>query len=273
MNSAMTLRRNRMRLSGRMSSGLLLTACIAVGPASQAQEPSPSLKQADADYRAGTAALTRNDLKTALTEFQSVVRLAPSAEQGHSALGAVLVRMGRVSEGTRELEKALAMKPGDSSAQLNLALAYQQSDEAAKALPLFARLEVEARAEKRPLALSILIPSPRLWLRIQILPWRIYISDLRARRNSSRALLVSWPGLINCLQITHLSPLSTVRSSPVLAMTRKPFRCWNTQSRVIRIPLRLPINWVWRCSAQIGWTNPSLFCKGPPRRSRRTPKC
>jgi len=161
MNSAMTLRRNRMRLSGRMSSGLLLTACIAVGPASQAQEPSPSLKQADADYRAGTAALTRNDLKTALTEFQSVVRLAPSAEQGHSALGAVLVRMGRVSEGTRELEKALAMKPGDSSAQLNLALAYQQSDEAAKALPLFARLEVEARAEKRPLALSILIPYAR----------------------------------------------------------------------------------------------------------------
>jgi Flp pilus assembly protein TadD len=94
-------------------------------------------------------------------DFESVVRLAPSAEQGHSALGAVLVRLGRVSEGTRELEKALAMKPGDSSAQMNLALAYQQSGQAAKALPLFAKLESEARAEKRPLALSILIPYAR----------------------------------------------------------------------------------------------------------------
>jgi Flp pilus assembly protein TadD len=126
-----------------------------------AQEPSASLKRADADYRAGSAALTRNDLKTALADFESVVRLAPSAEQGHSALGAVLVRLGRVSEGTRELEKALAMKPGDSSAQMNLALAYQQSGQAAKALPLFAKLESEARAEKRPLALSILIPYAR----------------------------------------------------------------------------------------------------------------
>src|SRR5580658_2769863 len=124
MNSAMTLLPNRMRLSAYASCGLLLAACIAVGSGSHAQEPSASLKQADADYRLGTAALARNDLKTALADFQEVVRLAPSAEQGHSALGAVLVRLGRVGDGTRELEKALAMKPGDSSAQFNLALAY-----------------------------------------------------------------------------------------------------------------------------------------------------
>ena len=126
-----------------------------------AQEPSAALKQADADYRAGVTALGRDDLKTALGDFQSVVKLAPSAEQGHSALGAVLVRLGRLPEGIRELEQALKMKPADASAQLNLALAYEQTGQAAKAVPLFARVEATARAEKRPLAASILEPYAR----------------------------------------------------------------------------------------------------------------
>jgi Flp pilus assembly protein TadD len=147
--------------SKRRSRGLLIAAWMTIGSVVYAQEPSASLKEADADYRAGSAALARNDLKTALADFESVVRLAPSAEQGHSALGAVLVRLGRVSEGIRELEKALAMKPGDSSAQMNLAIAYQQGGQAAKSLPLFAKLESEAHAEKRSLALSILIPYVR----------------------------------------------------------------------------------------------------------------
>lgn len=133
-----------------------ISAVLVAGVA--AQEPSAALKQADADYRAGVAALNRNDLKTALADFQSVVKLAPSAEQGHSALGAVLVRLGRLPEGIRELEQALRMKPGDGSAQLNLALVYEQSGQAAKALPLFAKVEASARAEKRPLAASILEP-------------------------------------------------------------------------------------------------------------------
>src|SRR5580698_7488165 len=94
---------------------LLLAALAALASAVFAQEPSAGLKQADADYRAGVTALSRNDLKTALTDFESVVKLAPAAEQGHSALGAVLVRLGRTKEGIRELEKALAMKPADAS--------------------------------------------------------------------------------------------------------------------------------------------------------------
>jgi len=137
---------------------MMLAVCAgaAMMAAVGGQEPSTALKQADADYRAGVAALGRNDLKSALKDFQSVVKLAPSAEQGHSALGAVLVRLGRLPEGIRELELALKMKPADASAQLNLALSYEQSGEAAKALPLFAKLEATARAEKRPLAASIL---------------------------------------------------------------------------------------------------------------------
>jgi len=141
--------------------GRLLLATLALTSLptlSDGQEASAGLKQADSDYRAGVAALNRNDLKTAQTDFANVVRLAPSAEQGHSALGAVLVRLGKTSEGIRELEKALSMKPGDSSAQQNLALAYQQSGQSAKALPFFAKVEATAKGEKRPLAISILVP-------------------------------------------------------------------------------------------------------------------
>ena len=135
-----------------MAAGLLVSAWTGGTQWVDAQEPSASLKQADANYRAGADALTHNDLNTALEDFQKVVRLAPAAEQGHSALGAVLVRLGRTNEGIRELEKALAIQPGDSSAQLNLALAYEQSGQAAKALPLFQKLEVAARTGKQELA-------------------------------------------------------------------------------------------------------------------------
>lgn len=126
-----------------------------------AQEPSSSLKQADADYRAGVAALSRNDLRAARGDFENVVRLAPAAEQGHSALGAVLIRTGEPAAGIRELEKALAMHPGDASAQQNLALAYEQIGHAARALPWFAKVEANARAQKLPLSPEFLAAYAR----------------------------------------------------------------------------------------------------------------
>lgn len=115
------------------------------------QEPSASLKEADADYREGVAALSRNDIKTAKSKFEAVVKLAPAAEQGHSALGAVLVREGQIAAGIRELQKALAIKADDGSAQMNLALAYEQTGQPANALPLFAKVESTAVAEGRSL--------------------------------------------------------------------------------------------------------------------------
>jgi tetratricopeptide (TPR) repeat protein len=115
------------------------------------QEPSPSLRQADADYREGVAALNRNDLETAESKFKMVVQLAPAADQGHSALGAVLVRLGQTALGIGELQKALSIDPADGSAQMNLALAYEQTGAPAKALPLFAKLESTAHSESKPL--------------------------------------------------------------------------------------------------------------------------
>jgi protein O-GlcNAc transferase len=130
--------------------GCLSVVSVAFTVMCGAQEPASNLKQADADYRAGVAALSRNDLPAARADFENVVRLAPSAEQGYSALGAVLVRVGETAGGIRELEKALAMRPGDTSAQENLALAFQQSGQAEKALPWFAKTEANLRLQKQP---------------------------------------------------------------------------------------------------------------------------
>ena len=144
-----------------MTVAIMLTALPARESRGLAQEPSSNLKRADADYREGTAALSRNDLNAALVDFQNVVRLAPAAEQGHSALGAVLVRLGRVSEGIHELEKALAIQPSDSAAQLNLALGYEQSGQAAKALPLFHKLAAASANANQPLSSRVLASYAR----------------------------------------------------------------------------------------------------------------
>jgi tetratricopeptide (TPR) repeat protein len=132
---------------------LVVSACVGWVVA---QEPSASLRQADRDYRDGLDALNRNDLKTAQSKFEAVTKLAPSAEQGHSALGAVLVREGQWAAGTRELEKALAIKPADGAAQLNLAMVYEQTGALAKAVPLFSKLEATAKSEHHPLSPTIL---------------------------------------------------------------------------------------------------------------------
>jgi protein O-GlcNAc transferase len=148
-------------LKMRLPAGFLLAALPALSCMGQAQEPSTSLKQADTDYRSGVAALSSNDLNTALADFEKVVHLAPAIEQGHSALGTVYLRLGRTSEGIRELKKALALQPSDRSAMLNLALAYEQSGEAAEALPWFAKLEAASRVDKQALPLNVLVSYAR----------------------------------------------------------------------------------------------------------------
>jgi protein O-GlcNAc transferase len=146
---------------GRLElSGLLVwfsLVCLSVG----AQDASPGLKQADAAYRAGLAALSQNDLQTALADFEKVVRLAPSAEPGYCDLGLVLLRMGKTQESVPRFEKALSLKPGDPEAQLNLAIAYEQLGQPAKELVLLARLDAAARAQKRPLPTDVAVMYAR----------------------------------------------------------------------------------------------------------------
>lgn len=142
-------------------SSAAIVAAIAISGIAFSQEPSAALKEADAAYRAGQAALAQRDLSAAQADFEKVVRLAPQAEQGHSALGAVLASRGQLQEGIRELQKALAMKPSDSSAQLNLALAFDQAGTPARAVPLFSELEAGARSQHRELPSYVLAAYAR----------------------------------------------------------------------------------------------------------------
>ena len=63
----------------------VLIAALVLTSRLAAQEVSPTLRQADADYPAGVSVLNRNDLLTAQSKLKEVVRLAPSVELGHSA--------------------------------------------------------------------------------------------------------------------------------------------------------------------------------------------
>ena len=117
-----------------------------------AQQVTPALRQADTDYRAALVALHSNDMKTAEERLQSVVRLAPQLEAGHSVLGQVLAREGKMAPAISELRKAVAINPSDSGAQLQLAMTYAQAGEDANALPIFSKLEADAAARKSPLS-------------------------------------------------------------------------------------------------------------------------
>src|SRR5271167_369307 len=94
-------------------------------------------KEAQGAYQAGTAAAANNDLQTAEAQFEIVVRLVPQIEEGHTALGTVLLRLGKLPQAIKELEQALTLKPGDESARTYLALAYEQTGAYRKAIPLF----------------------------------------------------------------------------------------------------------------------------------------
>lgn len=129
-----------------------IAAALLLCSAARAQ----TLQQADAIYRAGTAALARGDLGTAQTDFAQVVRLAPGAEPGHAALGLVLLDTGHLQQAVHELQVALSLNHADSGAQLNLANAYQELHEPAKAVALFAQMEAAARLQHHPLSAVVL---------------------------------------------------------------------------------------------------------------------
>jgi tetratricopeptide (TPR) repeat protein len=108
-------------------------------------------QQADAAYRAGSAAFSKNDYETARADFEKVIHLAPGGEQGYRALGLTLLRMGKAEESAPVLEKALSLEPSDSDAQLGLAIAYDRLHQPAKEIILLRKLDAAARARKHPL--------------------------------------------------------------------------------------------------------------------------
>ena len=115
--------------------GLATELGFATQTAPSARSQADINKEAQAAYQAGTAAAAKGDYKTAEAQLQKVVHLAPQIAEGHSALGAVLMRLGQFTPAIKELERALALKPADSFTQVNLAIAYEQTGAYKKAIP------------------------------------------------------------------------------------------------------------------------------------------
>ena len=115
---------------------LALVSFMAAGQ-SKTTPSAKTLKQADAAFHAGFAAREAGDLELARVKFSEVVRLQPQIAEGHMALGAVLVEMGKPDEGAKEFEKAAKIKPSDDGIEANLAIAYSQAGVPAKAIAHF----------------------------------------------------------------------------------------------------------------------------------------
>ena len=144
-----------MRSNRELISSIALWAALAAS-AQTHQVPTDQVKQADTAFKAGYAALINNDLQTAREDFQKVIKLVPQVEEGHSALGAVLLQLNLYPEAITELKRALKLKPEDAAAQTNLALALAGSDRNSEALPLFTAMERKAAAQGQTLPVDIL---------------------------------------------------------------------------------------------------------------------
>jgi len=88
-------------------------------------DPKAALQQADTAFRAGYQAMQAGKLNEAQQDFADVVRLAPQLAEGHVALGVSLMQLERAQEAIPEFETALKLKPGDSGAEANLAMAHE----------------------------------------------------------------------------------------------------------------------------------------------------
>jgi len=117
----------------RSATPTLLTLCaisfLAISAIAQGGKKNPpdAVKQADTAFHEGYAARQAGNLELARTKFAEVVHLEPKIAEGHEALGAVLVELGKPLEGAKEFEAAAKIKPSDDGIETNLALAYSQA--------------------------------------------------------------------------------------------------------------------------------------------------
>src|ERR1700758_2698828 len=85
---------------------------VTLGATAQAgkKNSADAVKRADAAFHEGFAARQAGNLELARTGFAEVVHLQPQIPEGHEALGAVLVELGKPQEGAKEFEAAEKIK-------------------------------------------------------------------------------------------------------------------------------------------------------------------
>jgi protein O-GlcNAc transferase len=122
--------------------GRMVVATFLAGAAVWAQTSKPvsgadDVQKADRLFRSGSAAFETGDLRTAHTDFASLVRLMPQIATAHSAYGAVLLAENQPAAAVKELEEARRLDPNDVKAAINLGMAYRQLDQNGKAVQAF----------------------------------------------------------------------------------------------------------------------------------------
>jgi tetratricopeptide (TPR) repeat protein/mono/diheme cytochrome c family protein len=77
----------------------------------------------ESHYNLAAMLQARNQLNSAILEYEQAVRLRPDDATANNALGAALVAAGRPQQGARYLQTALKARPDDFEAHYNLGLA------------------------------------------------------------------------------------------------------------------------------------------------------
>ena len=124
-------------IRSQLALSVLLSVSVAAAAQSTKKPAAEAIQRADAAFHEGYAARQAGNLELARSKFAEVVRLQPKIAEGHEALGAVLVELGKPQDGAREFETAEKIKPDDDGIETNLALAYFQAGDSAKAIPHF----------------------------------------------------------------------------------------------------------------------------------------
>jgi protein O-GlcNAc transferase len=138
-----------------------MTQCSTAVAQPSGQTSVDKVKQADGAFKAGYAAISNHDLQAARENFEKVVNLVPQIEEGHSALGAVLLQLNDYPGAILELRKAMKLKPGDASAETNLSVAYARSGHDAEAIPLFVKADRMAASAGKALPDDVLLVYAR----------------------------------------------------------------------------------------------------------------
>ena len=79
-------------------------------------------------HNLGVIALQRNDRQLAVTRFHQALALQPNYGPARLLLGSSLLALGRNSDATRELSRAVLLMPKQPAAHLELAKAYEAQE-------------------------------------------------------------------------------------------------------------------------------------------------
>ena len=107
--------------------------------------PQPELTSLSSCSSGATTLLRAGRLEEALGEAERCVELDPRYDRGRATLGWVQLEMRRYAEGVEELERAVALSPGDSGWLAQLGQAYALAGRTDRALEVLGRLEKLSR--------------------------------------------------------------------------------------------------------------------------------